>query len=1090
MKILKPLFPVIWMLLAWMPCNAQEVTNEYLPNGWEFTRIIRPSKSDAAQNARITFNGNKPISSCLSPDGLHNGIMPQECRLLRDFFCFTDDNADGGKIVMDLGRVISVAMVNSYSAHGPVGGTTWCEEFGGERGPQVYTLYGSSSDHPDPDNLNTAQWTKIAHVDIRPDDGEANWQGSYGVNIKGENGAPLGRFRWLVWDTKPTLKPGVNPNWTKTWFAELDVHTAESLASAGDAIPAGTQLKEIIVAYKTHFDIGFTHAAPEIVDIYRTSMIDEALDIVDQSAALPPEKRFSWTIPSWVAYQILWDGQDPVRRKRVTEAIRNGSIVVHGLPITVHTESMTLEDLVFGLSLNKTISQEVGIPMSRSGKLTDIPSHSWIWPTIFKNAGMDFLQIGTNPTNERPSVPLLYYWEGPDGSRLLTMHPQGYGSNTEFGHGLYPPADWPYKHWLAMLVTSDNNGPPKIEDINRLLAEAERNLPGVKIRFGKMEDFADAIYEEEKEGATVPVVRADLPDTWIHGVGSMPVENAIARKTRADMTSAGSLNTHLNAWGVAAGDITADLFTARERSVMYGEHTYGGNRNLQGRNAYTMENFEEYIRTDERCQWLTQTWQDHADYILTAQRITDSLNSEMINRLAQSVAVEGERIVVYNPLPYRRHAIIDLPGEDGEQFLAEHLPPSGYNTYELAEIRKRKTIRRNEPSMRETLQNEYLKVEIDIDRGGIVSIIDKEEARELVDPNAPYAFGQYFYQRFDSAQNRQYHLDCNHLNTVYQSNGRACFGWNTRADLPGSPEYQCAVPKYDEMRVRTTAVGTEVILTAKPQNMIRSKVTTTITLPYDSPWLEIEVRLDDKKPDYWPEAGSIYLPVNAPKPQFWIGRIGGIVEPTDFARRSNRTYGCVSTGAMIIDTLERGVAICPLDHTLMSFGEKGLCTIDPEYVPETPLALVNMYNTLWTINFPYWIEGSVSSRVRVWGTGDLNKELLLTPAAEMLTPVLVGYADGTAGKLPETATGLTLSRSGIEVTSFTDNPDGEGYTLRLWESLGSSREVTVTLPKGMRASKATPVNLRGEKIGSAVPIRSENFTFFIKGHAPATFVIN
>ena len=121
--------------------------------------------------------------------------------------------------------------------------------------------------------------------------------------------------------------------------------------------------------------------------------------------------------------------------------------------------------------------------------MTDVPSHSWILPTLLKNAGIDFLHIGVNPTNERPNVPLLYYWQGPDGSKLLTMQTQGYGSDCEFGHGLYPPKDWPYKTWLALIVTSDNAGPPKKKEVEYLLNEAAKNEPGVKIRPGKIRSF-------------------------------------------------------------------------------------------------------------------------------------------------------------------------------------------------------------------------------------------------------------------------------------------------------------------------------------------------------------------------------------------------------------------------------------------------------------------------------------------------------------------------------------------------------------------------------------------------------------------------
>ena len=114
-------FIAIIIALSALQLKSQVVVvKEQISKGWNFNTIMPPSRNDAAINSRITIVGNRPIASCLSPNGLHNGVMPQENRLLRDFFCFTNENVTGGKIVMDLGKVIPVAMINSYSAHGPV----------------------------------------------------------------------------------------------------------------------------------------------------------------------------------------------------------------------------------------------------------------------------------------------------------------------------------------------------------------------------------------------------------------------------------------------------------------------------------------------------------------------------------------------------------------------------------------------------------------------------------------------------------------------------------------------------------------------------------------------------------------------------------------------------------------------------------------------------------------------------------------------------------------------------------------------------------------------------------------------------------
>jgi len=59
-----------------------------------------------------------------------------------------------------------------------------------------------------------------------------------------------------------------------------------------DTAYVNPKVKEIIVIFKTHFDIGYTHRVKEIVRFYRTDMIDKALDIMDKTRDLPKDQQF------------------------------------------------------------------------------------------------------------------------------------------------------------------------------------------------------------------------------------------------------------------------------------------------------------------------------------------------------------------------------------------------------------------------------------------------------------------------------------------------------------------------------------------------------------------------------------------------------------------------------------------------------------------------------------------------------------------------------------------------------------------------------------------------------------------------------
>ena len=386
---------------------------------------------------------------------------------------------------------------------------------------------------------------------------------------------------------------------------------AITLASAAYAAEPSS-VREIIVVFKTHFDIGYTDLAHNVVQRYRTSMIDDALEVVDQNRNLPPEQQFVWTIPGWPMRKILedWDGQTSARQQRIADAVRQGRFAVHALPFTTHTELLEPEDLVRGLGFASQVCRDANLPLPADAKMTDVPCHSWIMPTLLKHAGVDFLHLGCNAASSSPHVPPLFWWEGPDGSRLLTMY-----SAAGYGTGLMPPADWPYRTWLALFHTGDNHGPPRPDEIKKLLDDAARQLPGVKLRIGRLADFAECI---RAENASIPVIRGDMPDTWIHGPMCDPQGARLARNVRPAISTAESLNALLQAWQVETPKPDGVFAKAYENSLLYGEHTWGGALAWITPYRGTQWNYGDKWKAEHaagRFQRLEESWAEHTAYI-------------------------------------------------------------------------------------------------------------------------------------------------------------------------------------------------------------------------------------------------------------------------------------------------------------------------------------------------------------------------------------------------------------------------------------------------------------------------------------------
>jgi hypothetical protein len=876
------------------------------------------------------------------------------------------------------------------------------------------------------------------------------------------------------------------------------------LSTASTAITAdpqsGPKLEEVIVVFKTHFDIGYTDLARNVVTRYRTSMIDNALVVCDGAKAMPPEHRFVWTLAGWPMQQILWPGQTPERRARVEQAIRDGRLVWHALPATLHTESLDLEDLVRGMVFSSRLSRQFGMPLPRDAKMTDVPAHTWILPTILKHAGVDFMHIGCNGGSSPPELPPLFWWEGPDGSRVLTMYSRDYGT------GLKPPGDWPCKTWLALIHTGDNHGPPTAEEVQKLLQQASRELPGVKLRMGRLSDFSDAIL---KENPKLPVVRADLADTWIKGIMSMPVETKLARNTRPQIVAADALGTLVGAWGVRVPSNRDAVAAAYEGSLLFGEHTWG----CDAKNFPRLYGLAwQEARATRKYAILEESWVEKAACICKAADLTDMAAADL-RALARVTSVAGPRIVVFNPLPWPRDGVARLqlpPGmayegmkdatsgqpvpcqQDGASliFLARDLPALGYRTYvpfsapQVAEAALSGEVQSGAAAV---VESAFFRVRLDPARGVVTSLVEKRSGRELVDSASKYGLGQYVYERFDADEATAY----------VKAYCGATGGWLSadfaKSEMPPATRapHVTASPRNFVLSVRHGRLSTVATMQAAPSKGVPHGVVVQVTLWVDQPYVDVSCEMIDKRPDPWPEACWLAFPLKVEQPRFRLGRLGSITDPArDIPRGANFDTFCLNTGLNVLAGDGCGVGLCPIDSPVVSLGYPGAYRYTPEFGRRDSVVLVNLYANLYGTNFQQWAGGTWSSRVRLWPVSGKSAESdLITPSWEARCPLQTALVDGPAGTLPLAQAGIELSRKGVLVTALGPNPDGDGLLLRLWEQAGEDGACRVRLPKSLGAAAAQPCDLRGRPQGEPVLPRDGWYEVPLGHFAPASLIL-
>ncbi len=191
-----------------------KVTFDYNANGtpeFKFKNVPTPAKDDAGSKAKPVL-----VVGELDPNGadfsaLTDGLLPSnEDQPAANLFF--NAGGTGGRFRMDLGSVIEIAQINTYSWHPDT------------RGPQVYLLYASDGAdpkfNPEPKgntDPTASGWKLLATVDTRPKQGQGG--GQYGVSITDSSGV-LGKYRYLLFDCVATE---MEDDWGNTFYSEVDV---------------------------------------------------------------------------------------------------------------------------------------------------------------------------------------------------------------------------------------------------------------------------------------------------------------------------------------------------------------------------------------------------------------------------------------------------------------------------------------------------------------------------------------------------------------------------------------------------------------------------------------------------------------------------------------------------------------------------------------------------------------------------------------------------------------------------------------------------------------------------------------------------
>lgn len=811
--------------------------------------------------------------------------------------------------------------------------------------------------------------------------------------------------------------------------------------------------KRIYVVFKTHFDIGFTELSEEVIRQYSRKMLPDVIETCEGTRQMGAGRQYVWSMPSWPLKKSLEnDNIEESCREKACELIQEGKITWLALPFTTHTEYCGMEDLVRGLETSTDFSKQYGYwPLS--AKMTDVPGHSWALPTILAGAGVRFLHLGCNPGCMSPDVPRLFWWEGPDGSRVLTFYSKGC-----YGTDAIPPADWPYDAWLALMQTNDNIGPQDSSIVKAIEDAVYKEMPDAQVCIGTLDDFYKDIIHCELD---IPVISMDLADTWIHGVGTYPRETVKNRKTRKAVKEAESLLTALCAWGEEAqDDFSPTVSKIYENLLLFGEHTWGldvkthmgGYRHYDKESFIASKNSDIYIKMEK-------SWDEQRARANYAAEASQNLLETAQNKIGSQIRTEDESIVVFCHTGLTTDRWVDVPtsvqglvdtrtGEPvkircvqgKKQAFVKNPPALGYVTLRctVKNASSQGEIFHCENEKEGCIENACYRIRADKATGKIVSVYDKILKKEWVDPACEDGFAGYRYDRYGIEDITRFERDYTYRFYDWLVNDLGRIGY----PQCGHETYR---PMFEQMHIEASEDEVTLVLIHKGaeksvmQYGDAERIVTSISLNAHDEQIKVRFDIHGKQETSYIEAFHLTFPFKMARPRVRMNKIGGLVDPAkDIIKDANHVLYCLEDYISLTDG-ENGMMVVSHDVPLVSLGDERIYQYRSTYQEEKPWLYFNPWNNQWGTNFPQWEGGGYSFSFTLFHYKGEPVETACHEGAVEANALHGCSAASAEGKLPENATWIQMSED-VMISAFKPARYHEdAYILRLREHEGKSK---------------------------------------------------
>ena len=799
----------------------------------------------------------------------------------------------------------------------------------------------------------------------------------------------------------------------------------------------------IRIVGNSHIDMAWLWPWTETVEVVRNTF-QSVLDLMREY----PD--FKFTMSSARTYEWMQE-KYPDLFHQIEQRVKEGRWeIIGGMWVEPDLNMPDGESLVRQILVGKRYFQKnFGVDV-KIGWNPDSFGYNYQLPQIYKKSGMDyFVTQKLLWAHEFTTFPYkLFWWQSPDGSRLLTYFPHDYAGGIDaeplatdvsiWMPSIYGKTILDKPEMMHLYGVGDHGGGPTrimLDNAQQLMAP-EAVYP--KLEFSFARDFFSDI-EKKLPGMKVPTWDGELYFAYHRGVFTTQAETK--RRIRR------SEETVLNAEKFAS------------LASLYGRAYPQDGMELNWKNLL-FDHFHDIMPGSG----IAVNYLDAKRNLEDVDRAVNDVTRRSLREIATHINTQGDGVpvILFNslswprtgvteleaqlPAPARQIEVLDSNGKlaesqllslDPETHRARFLllsttPQFGYRTYFVHAANAAPTVHSMLKASADTLENEFLRVKIDPQSGCMTSLFDKRSGTEALAPAETDTGGPKT-------------STCGNLLQTFVDKPKQWDAWNIDADFE---KQHWDLDKADEVKLIESGPLRAIIQIKN--HFQNSTFVRDITLYAGVPRVDVKMQAE------WHEKHillKVAFPLSAhnDKATFEIP-FGSIERPTTRNTPAEQAQFEVPAQRWAdISDAKHGFSL--LNDCKYGYDAKGnVLRLSLLRSPEYPDPHADEGHHEFTYSL-YPHAGSWKQALTIRQGYELNYKLISLPS------------DKHQGLLAAEHSFLQTQPENIIVTAMKKAEDEDAVVLRFYEWAGKDGDVTLQLPPGAQSAEET--DLMEKPIGSA-----------------------